>query len=309
MKVKASSLLLLVFAIVLAAAAALVARSLLAPAAATRQVTEQVKQEAEKPKARVLVAARDVRPGDFLSPALLRWEEVHAKELPAGAVSALPGSEGSVERNLVGATVRRAVNQGQPFTADLPLYPGNPGFIAAVLSPGMRAVSIPTSAVSSNSGLVSAGDMVDVILTLPSAKAETLGGANDPAAGINRLAAQTILENVRVLALNNNTASLVPVADEKKAPTKNAPAQPARRASYETITLEVAPEDAQRLAVAREVGELQVALRSLREDLQEKPVDLGVTHLNDTTQILGPSRGERGQVQVFLGTRQSAATF
>lgn len=310
MKVKASSLLLLVFAIVLAAAAALVARSMLAPAAARQDVAQQAQKEAEKPKVRVLVAARDVHPGDFLTPTMLQWVDEKEGSYPAGAFSAKAGSESSAEKNLLGATVRRAVSSGSVLTTDLPLYPGNPGFIAAVLSPGKRAVSIPTSAVASNAGLVSAGDMVDVILTLPSAKAESMA-ASDPAAGLTRLAAQTILENVRVLALNNNTASLVPQTEEKKtqsAGTRNAQQQPMRRASFETITLEVDPQDAQRLAVAREVGELQVSLRSLREPGQ-KAQELGVTHLNETTQILGAARSEKGQVQIFMGNKQSAATF
>lgn len=310
MKVKASSLLLLVFAIVLAAAAALVARSLLAPAAVRQDVAQQAQKEAEKPKVRVLVAARNVQPGDFLTPAMLQWVDKQEGSDPAGAFSAKVGSESSTEKNLLGATVRRAVASGSVLTTDLPLYPGNPGFIAAVLSPGKRAVSIPTSAVASNAGLVSAGDMVDVILTLPSAKAESMA-ASDPAAGLTRLAAQTILENVRVLALNNNTASLVPQAEEKKTQnngTRNSQQQPMRRASFETITLEVEPQDAQRLAVAREVGELQVSLRSLREP-GEKAQDLGVTHLNETTQILGAARSEKGQVQIFMGNKQSAATF
>ena len=111
---------------------------------------------------------------------------------------------------LMGATVRRSVPQGELITQDDVLYPGNPGFLAAVLSPGKRAVSIPTSAVSSNSGLVSAGDWVDVILTLKRETAEAMADQEDKTSGMTKLAAQTILTNVRVLALNNSTESIAP---------------------------------------------------------------------------------------------------
>lgn len=168
MKIKTSSLLLLGFAVVLAGCAAFVARGLLAPHAAERPAAAaQAKaSEAQVPPVWAAAAAKPVEPGEFLSGTAIKWVEMKADEAPASAISAKRPGDRTAAALLMGATVRRSVPQGELITQDDVLYPGNPGFLAAVLSPGKRAVSIPTSAVSSNSGLVSAGDWVDVILTL-----------------------------------------------------------------------------------------------------------------------------------------------
>lgn len=176
MKIKTSSLLLLGFAVVLAGCAAFVARGLLAPHAAERPAAAaQAKaSEAQVPPVWAAAAAKPVEPGEFLSGTAIKWVEMKADEAPASAISAKRPGDRTAAALLMGATVRRSVPQGELITQDDVLYPGNPGFLAAVLSPGKRAVSIPTSAVSSNSGLVSAGDWVDVILTLKRETAEAM---------------------------------------------------------------------------------------------------------------------------------------
>lgn len=144
------------------------------------------------------------------------------------------------------------------------------------------------------------------------------GTGNALAAGLNKLASQTILENVRVLALNSNTESIAPAADPKESAgdKRNTPDR-ARRAEYRTITLEVSPEDARRLAVAKEVGDLQIALRSVWEEKrviadaadsapgQALPTRATparqVTRLHDTTGILGNSRQDSRTVTTYQG--------
>lgn len=327
MKLKASSIILLVFAAVLALCAAFVARSLLTSrdAAAAVQQKAEVKEE-KVPDVYVVSAAKDIYPGQFISASDMRWEPVKADAVPPAAIEAKTPADREAAASLLGATVRRDVASGEVITRDSLLFSGNPGFISAVLTPGMRAVSIPTSAVASNSGLVSAGDWVDVILSLKKESAEAMGDMKDGAgtgnalaAGLNKLASQTILENVRVLALNSNTESIAPAADPKdtSGDKRNAPDR-ARRAEYRTITLEVSPEDARRLAVAKEVGDLQIALRSVREekrviaDAAADPVPgqalptraapaRQVTRLHDTTGILGNSRQDSRTVTTYQG--------
>jgi pilus assembly protein CpaB len=219
----------------------------------------------------------------------------------------------------MGATVRRSVPQGELITQDDVLYPGNPGFLAAVLSPGKRAVSIPTSAVSSNSGLVSAGDWVDVILTLKRETAEAMADQEDKTSGMTKLAAQTILTNVRVLALNNSTESIAPQPETapQKTDAKKTASTAARRVDYRTITLEVTPTEAQALAVAKEAGDLQVSIRGLREPetkdaagtsaVNEKTA--AVTHLQDATGILGTQRPAAKTVITYQGAAVAPVTF
>ena len=132
------------------------------------------------------------------------------------------------------------------------LSPGSPGFLSAVLSPGKRAMSIPISVVTSNAGLVSAGDWVDVILSVEHDEAQFIASAN-PLGGMAQanLAAQTILRQARVLALNSDTESLVPASvaasdDEAASSKKDRKKAQRKNKVYKTITLEVSPQEAER---------------------------------------------------------------
>ncbi len=216
------------------------------------------------------------------------------------------------EMTIFGATVRSVVAEGNPITTPLLLRPGDPGFIAAVLAPGMRAVSIPTSAVTSNAGLVSAGDWVDVILSVERDEAAMLSTQVEGASMYNYLAAQTILRQVRVLALNSSTESIVPAYVEPQAKSEQAgnKGNTSRRMVFETITLEVSPEDAELLAVGREAGSLQVALRSMKEPSAMPQEGKVVTRLQDITGIFGvkASRTEK-VVQTFHGMKAGAVRF
>ena len=264
-------------------------------------------------------AAKPVEPGEFLTGTAIKWVEMKADEAPASAISAKRPGDRTAAALLMGATVRRSVPQGELITQDDVLYPGNPGFLAAVLSPGKRAVSIPTSAVSSNSGLVSAGDWVDVILTLKRETAEAMADQQDKTSGMTKLAAQTILTNVRVLALNNSTESIAPQPETapQRTDAKKTASTAARRADYRTITLEVTPMEAQALAVAKEAGDLQVSIRGLREPetkdaagtsaVNEKAA--AVTHLQDATGILGTQRPAAKTVITYQGAAVAPVTF
>ena len=143
----------------------------------------------------------------------------------------------------VGAVIIAPVPEGKPVPRTALLLPGQEGFLAAVLKPDMRAVSLAVDAVSSNAGHIFPGDRVDVLLTqhLDSDLID-----DDP---WRAWAAETILSDVRVIAVDQNLHSDL---------TQRDPTDVAR-----TITLEVGPQDAERLAVARNLGALSLTLRSL----------------------------------------------
>lgn len=268
---KTSSVLLLAGALVLAAGSALVARALMRPPPPVTVVKEvQVEPPATR---KVLVAARDLVPGEFLDGNALKWRDVPIDELRAGDVQASQDNE----RGVYGATLRRPVSAQAALSQDILVRPQDPGFLSAVLQPGMRAISVPTSTVASNAGLVSAGDYVDVILSLERDGVVVAKEPDQPPP----LAAETILRNVRVLALGDRVNSLAPGQESQ-------PSSEARqtRQYFETITLEVNPRAAEKLAVAKELGILHVALRRVGEQDDELGQDaLGVTRLADTTGI------------------------
>ena len=303
------SRLLLLGAFVLALATALVARSLLRPPPPVT-IVKEVPVVQEEVKTYVLYATHTIQPGEFITTAAFEWREADAGQVSGLQFSAVDEqAKWAIERKLSGAAFRQATAEGAAIVRTALVYSGEPGFIAAVLTPGMRAVSIPTNAVASNAGLVSAGDWVDVILSLERDKQDA--SDTNPAAS---LAAQTILRKVRVLALNNNTASIVPVVAEPQAdqPDNNAAAsnRTNSRPFFESLTLEVSPADAERLAVAREIGALQVALRSVRDHDTATDSASHITRLGDTTGVIvSKSNRPPTTVKTYLGSQQTAQNF
>ncbi|WMD18996.1 Flp pilus assembly protein CpaB [Achromobacter seleniivolatilans] len=306
---KTRSLILLASAITLAAGAALVGRALMRPPPPVT-IVKQV-EAPRAPVRQVLSVAGTLAPGEFVVGRSLVWRELPAGEIRAGYYAATTDEERRVaERAVAGSTPRRALQDGEPLTREGLVFNGDHGFVAAVLKPELRAVSIPTSAVTSNSGLVSAGDRVDVILHLErdETQPQTIG---QPDASYTALASQTIVRNARVLGLNGNPSGIAPaasgpaeagVADKKSAPPRN---------YYESITLEVSPKDAERLALSREVGLLQLALRSVQADsvAQVSDEDKSVTRVYDATDIFKKPARPPIIVQTFRGDRETAQVF
>lgn len=306
---KTRSLILLASAITLAAGAALVGRALMRPPPPVT-IIKQV-EAARAPVRQVLTVSGALTPGDFVMGRALVWRELPAGDIRAAHYTANTDEERrKIELAVAGATPRRALHDGEPLVRDALVFSGDHGFVASVLKPEMRAVSVPTSAVTSNSGLVSAGDRVDVILHLERDKNQVpVQGMADVSYG--SLAAQTIVRNVRVLALNGNAAGISPPMNEpisSAGPDKKA--SPARTV-YESITLEVAPRDGERLALAQEAGKLQLALRSVQADAVEQPHDndARVTRVNDATDIFNLPRSQPIVVQTYRGERQRAEVF
>src|SRR5579875_2773648 len=165
----------------------------------------------------VLVAARPLRAG-----ALLKPEDLAARRLPLHSVPDAALADTPAERaGLFGAMVRHGIAAGAPLLPADVMRPGDHGFLAAVLAPGMVAVTVAVDVVSGSAGLIWPGDRVDLILT------QSLNGPDVPAG--RRVAAETLLADVRVIAIDQQ---LVQGADPESAAPHAA----------RTVTLEVSPE-------------------------------------------------------------------
>ncbi|MSP02527.1 MAG: Flp pilus assembly protein CpaB [Acetobacteraceae bacterium] len=188
----------------------------------------------------ILVTAQAIPGGS-----LLTSDDVQIKEVPVEEMVkeySLDTTEG--RRGLMGAMVKRSLGAGEAFRSDDLMRPSDHGFMAAVLSPGMRAVTINVDAASGSSGLIWPGDRVDLILTQMN---------NDPSAGIGRrISAHTVLTNVRVVAVDSQLVQTVP--------NRNAPAT--LDAQNRTVTLEVDEDQAQRVSVGMRLGRLSVSVRA-----------------------------------------------
>ncbi len=121
--------------------------------------------------------------------------------------------------------------------------PGERQTLAAVIGPNMRAYTIGVTEVSGGAGHVLPGDRVDVVMT----RDVTPNGPNAPAGG-RRFASEVILQDIRVLGMDQNAN-----------PTTSQPVV------ARTATLEVPAQDAIRLALAAQTGTLSLALRRTGE--------------------------------------------
>jgi len=186
----------------------------------------------------VLVADRPMSAGQFVTAADLRWQAWPDETL---ASSYVVKGEGLPE-DFAGAVVRSRLGEGEPINAERIVMPGDRGFLAAVLTPGMRAVAVPVNKTSGVAGLVFPGDRVDVILT--HTVRPDLGGSVDRPVR----ASETVLSDVRVLAIDQR------LDNEDQAPKV-----------IDTVTMEVDPAQAERLNVVLELGTLSLSLRSLAE--------------------------------------------
>jgi pilus assembly protein CpaB len=143
-------------------------------------------------------------------------------------------------RQFVGAVVRIPVAAGEPIRDPAVVFAKGSGFMAAVLTKGMRAVSMEISAENGAGGFVLPDDHVDIILTRRDKAAEKISG-------VEKFTSEAILRNVRVLAIDQ--------AVEEKAGQKVVVGR--------TATLELDPDQVETLALSRQLGTLSLALRAL----------------------------------------------
>lgn len=232
-------LLLLLGALIIAIGTSLAARSLFVGAAAPQAAAAE--QVSTGPK--VLVAQRALPVGTIVtadSTAFQAW--------PKDMVQDAYFLEGEANlTKLLGTVVRFPITAGQPVTQGALVAPGDRGFLAAALGPGMRATTITVSKTTGVAGFVFPGDRVDLVLT------QSIKGDGD---GDPLKTAETILRNLRVLATDQATET---TTENGKTVVKTA----------STVTLEVTPRIAEKIAVADTIGTLNLSLRSIADNQAE----------------------------------------
>lgn len=196
----------------------------------------QIVQVETTPENFVLVAQGDLQTGTLVGPESLRWQGWPTEDLPPSYI--VQGQRGMEE--FYGAVVRVPMAAGEPISDRKLVKPGERGFMAAVLTPGMRPVTIPISDTRAAAGFIFPGDHVDVILT---------HGGGDAGGGI---VGETIFRDLRVLAIDQQLASPDGLPRVGK-----------------TATLEVTPREVEAFAVMVQMGTLSLSLRSLRPGAEE----------------------------------------
>ena len=227
-------LMLLLGALVIAIGTALAARSMFAGSSAPQANAAQAVPTGPK----VLVAQRALPVGTIIAA-----DSVSFQAWPKEMVQDAYFIDGKADMNkLIGTVVRYPVTAGQPLTQGALVSPGDRGFLAAALGPGMRAVTIPVSSKTGVAGFVFPGDRVDLVLT------QSQKGSSDE----SFKASETILRNIRVLATDQSTETEIV---EGKTVVHE----------FRTVTLEVTPRIAEKVAVAQTIGTLSLSLRSLAD--------------------------------------------
>src|SRR4051812_19556348 len=232
---------LLVGALLIAAVTAIMAKNMFSGASAPEAQAGPVVPAGPE----VLVATRTLPVGTIIDAEAFRYQP-----WPQGLVQPAyytRGETGADPQTLIGTVVRNEISAGQPLTQGAIVRPGERGFLAAALGPGMRAVTVGVSATSGVAGFVFPGDRVDLVLTQ-----EVTGGDDGPPLR----ASETIVRNIRVLAVDQRLNS----RDE----AGNQVAQ-----TVATVTFEATPKIAEKIAVAQTIGQLSLSLRSLADNNAE----------------------------------------
>ena len=188
----------------------------------------------------VLIAKTDLNRGQVLDPSQIGWQA-----WPTAAAN-----ENFIKRTarpdalnqFSGAIVRVPIAAGQPVYDPMVVFAKGSGFLAVVLPKGMRAVAVDIAPDVDAGGFILPEDHVDILLTHHDK-------AYEKTSGTEKIVTDTILENVRVLAVDQ-------AAEEKNGQ---------RVIVGKTATVELTPEQAETLANARQIGALSLSLRSLMD--------------------------------------------
>jgi pilus assembly protein CpaB len=271
-------LVLLLGALIIAVATAMAARSMFVGASAPQADAAPVVPQGPK----VLVAKRALPVGTIITA-----DAVGYQLWPQEMVQDAYFIDGEADMSkLLGTVVRNPITAGEPVTQGSLVSPGDRGFLAAALSPGMRAVTIPVSAKTGVGYFIFPGDRVDMMLT------QTVSGEE----GASLKTTETILRNLRILATDMSTETTT--TPEGKTVVRK----------MSNVTIEVTPKIAEKIAVAQTIGTLSLALRSIADNQSdlERAIASGEVDLPD-----GASKEDEEKLlrQAMNRPQDGASTF
>jgi pilus assembly protein CpaB len=186
----------------------------------------------------VLVARADIGLGQITNESLFRWQ-TWPSDAAKGFVTDKTNKDAM--RQLSGAIARAPIMAGEPITAGKLVKAGQGGVLAAILPPGMRAISTKIKEETAVGRLILPNDHVDVILIR---RLRTKGGQEE-------FVSDTLFRNVRVLAIGQQ----IETKEGKKA----------AEGAANTATLELTPRQTEMLALANSLGDISLALRSIAD--------------------------------------------
>ncbi|GIQ74087.1 Flp pilus assembly protein CpaB [Bradyrhizobium sp. RD5-C2] len=244
-------------------------------------VAEAVAEKRPAPPATVgyFVATRPLSKGALARDEDFAVRQAAADHVPAGAILETPDTKAG----LPGSLVRRFVDAGTPITLQDILRPRDRGFLASVLAPDSRAISIKVDEETGVSGLIRPGDNVDVVLTQVFEKANLA----------RRAVSETVLSNVRVIAIDQE------IAQGGRSITNTVAGKTAQ-----TVSLELKPDQVKKVSVAKQLGTLSLVVRAAAEQW-DRAADTGATSSCDVSPELARQSALAGQstmVAIYTGS-------
>jgi pilus assembly protein CpaB len=194
------------------------------------------------PMDQVLVADKDIPFGNRIEDGDLRWQSWPKSALPPQVIIQSQDPNGPQEFN--GWLASDHLSEGQPVKRKGLTRSDRSGVLAALLPAGMRAIAITieSQGTTTAGNFVSPGDYVDIIHTYRDADVARAEGSDG-------MVSQTILRNIRVLAIGQNLQK--PDKDPSISGT--------------TATLELTPRQVEQIVLAQRVGQLSLSLRSMAD--------------------------------------------
>lgn len=182
--------------------------------------------------------------------------------------------------------VRRSFAKGEPITMARLYKSKDPGFLRGALNPGMRAIAIRSGAENSAAGFILPGDRVDVMLThnMLALALKQAGAAGAKFKGGLTHTSETIIENLRVLAIDQNVSEFQDGAQVGK-----------------TVLLEASPKNVEKLQTAKAMGKLTLVLRSARRKIKTSKRAMYTTDVEVSPML-------RNFDRVLNGKRRTART-
>jgi pilus assembly protein CpaB len=195
----------------------------------------------------ILVAKTDIGLGQSVKPDDLQWQAWPAASASGSFINR--ASKADAIKEITGSIARSPFIAGEPIRDQKLVKADGSGFMAAILPQGFRAVSTEITPETGAGGFILPNDRVDVLLTKRD--------KNPDGKGADVPVSEVILTNIRVLAI-----------DQAPKEKEGSSAMVGR-----TATLELKPEQTETLARARQSGTLSLALRSIADIKNDKPLE------------------------------------
>lgn len=229
----------------------------------------------------VVVAAKNLEPAQALAPDEIVIRHWPRENCPSGSFSR--------PEEVVGRVTAYPLGAGEPILETKLAPKGVSPGLTAILDPEKRAMTVKVDEASGVAGFLSPDNRVDVVVTMEKGEYQ-----KDP---ISKM----VLQNLRVLGTGQKI---------EKRPGDKPQVVP-------TVTLEVTPEEGERLALAAREGSISLVLRGQKDQQIVRTQGIRIASLlqgayplmTDGNHVAEPAREPRRQVEVIKGLQRQAVNF